>query len=428
MKSCAFFAVLLAASTHWIAAAPPTTPAKDDFDDPLSTGAKFRLGVGRFLAEEYSLRHRPIFALAPNGRAYAITMGGRVTAHSSETGLVSWSHEFGSFPDEADCSRTGNSVMFSSDGSKIATSGYLGLAIWDVANGKELSTVGFQRDSDEFFQQVAVNSDLTVAVTIPRDGTPTAKIWSIAKDKVIGQFLPAANEIHRVALSANGRVLALFGDYTPGEPEATGEAQKQLDLAGVVQLWDLQTQKEIQRIQLEFDFSLNAAVRPRQPEAIPAMKLSPDGKTLYLATKTAVEAWDTTTGKRIRRFAGRTQARGELWLSPDGKRLASAGVDGSVDVWASATGERLTTGKYPAGEDWQKLSSRGAPSTVLEIRPASLRVALPADGSAPVIGVLDVNPAIPCVYSQEYPSVLTLSCRWSDRVPGATPLQSHTGV
>ena len=69
---------------------------------------------------------------------------------------------------------------------------------------------------------------------------------------------------------------------------------------------------------------------------------SPDGRRLASAGEDGtVRVWDTATSKAIFPLRGHT---GPVWgvaFSPDGRRVASAGQDGTVRLWDAATGQQL---------------------------------------------------------------------------------------
>jgi hypothetical protein len=71
---------------------------------------------------------------------------------------------------------------------------------------------------------------------------------------------------------------------------------------------------------------------------------SPDGKRLASASVDGVvKVWDAATGQEALTLRGST---GPIWgvcYSPDGRRLASAGEGGTVKVWDAATGEEALT-------------------------------------------------------------------------------------
>jgi WD40 repeat protein len=67
---------------------------------------------------------------------------------------------------------------------------------------------------------------------------------------------------------------------------------------------------------------------------------SPDGQRLASAGEDGtVKVWDTATGQETLTLKGHTGRVRSLAWSPDGQRLASAGEDGTVKVWEADTGQ-----------------------------------------------------------------------------------------
>src|SRR5205085_10910774 len=71
--------------------------------------------------------------------------------------------------------------------------------------------------------------------------------------------------------------------------------------------------------------------------------VSADGKRLLTRGihDSTLRLWDTDTGKELRVFAGHTGGVLGAALSPDGKRVLSAGVDNTVRLWDADTGQEL---------------------------------------------------------------------------------------
>src|SRR5262249_23936190 len=82
-------------------------------------------------------------------------------------------------------------------------------------------------------------------------------------------------------------------------------------------------------------------VRFRAAASAPdTLTFSPDGKTLASASAASpvVQLWEVPTGKELRRFLGHTGGVRSLAFTPNGKALTSAGLDGTVRLWDTASG------------------------------------------------------------------------------------------
>jgi WD40 repeat protein len=73
---------------------------------------------------------------------------------------------------------------------------------------------------------------------------------------------------------------------------------------------------------------------------------SANGKTLAASTEyKAIRLWQVATGKEMHQF-GHDSVNFVAW-SPDGKRMASAGLDSTIVIWA--VDNDLTAAPRPAG-------------------------------------------------------------------------------
>lgn len=106
-----------------------------------------------------------------------------------------------------------------------------------------------------------------------------------------------------------------------------------------IRLWDIKTGQEIRT------FSNSG-------RGLADMVFSPDGKWLATVDSKSPNLllWDVVTGRELRRFTDSPSALTNLAVTQDGQRVAALGIDGTIKVWAVATGRVLLTLQYIAVE------------------------------------------------------------------------------
>lgn len=254
------------------------------------------IGRGKLGAQIVSM------ALSPTSILIATTnTAGRVTLRAKDSG---WQSErFLDFPGYA------KDVAFSPDGRFLAAVGYgPGICLWDLtaSTRKPTETIGVPI---ELLNHVKFLPDgLSLVATSGFDGT--IHLWKLATRQewlVLHQPSPVTS----ISFSPDGRWLA------------TGGIGSQ-----VVILWDLRTGNK--RVLLEDEWGTAVAVA-----------FSPDGGLLASASNfdRNVRVWDLKIGGAswVLRHA---RSVNSIAFSSDGALMATACNDGSVGLWAVATGQR----------------------------------------------------------------------------------------
>src|SRR5262249_59884765 len=83
---------------------------------------------------------------------------------------------------------------------------------------------------------------------------------------------------------------------------------------------------------------LHRLVVSRDP--VYGLAVSPDGKTLATGgLDRTIRLWDVTTGKQTRAWEGSVVSVSSVAFSPDGRTLASGNLNGGLRLWDPATGK-----------------------------------------------------------------------------------------
>ncbi len=200
-------------------------------------------------------------------------------------------------------------IAVSPNGLYLATGGRDNTArLWDIQTGNE--TVILNSNYGEV-ADLAYSPDGRYIVMGHPQG---ASVWDTQKEKEI-LFLPesAGPVNHPVAYSPDGRYILTGGDQ--------------------LLLWDAQTGKEIRT------FSNFIGV-------VTDVGFSPDGHSIIAAGLVGNLLIDIDTGMLIQNFPASWPV--SIAISPDGKYVATGGLDGVIMLWDAGTGKmvRQLTGQY----------------------------------------------------------------------------------
>jgi RNA polymerase sigma factor (sigma-70 family) len=278
-------------------------------------------------------------------------------------------------------------VAYSADGSTIVTGAWdRTVRVWDAASGKERTTlaVGTEQEQEQKpFDQVGTVSHLALA--------PDGKLLAVvrADESVRCWELPSGKESHRfrgscVAFAPDGQLLACGGRGTTGVEanmgvirlyeRATGKLVRELhghktQIASLAFTPDGKTL--LSRGMVLFGFRTGEpgeseteylrvwdVATGRQRRAFPgaarvsSLALSPDGRTLatYADMGKVIALLETATGGQRAELRGHTDMLFQVAFAPDGRTLASGGMDGIVRLWDLPTGKEI--GRLEGHRGW----------------------------------------------------------------------------
>lgn len=292
----------------------------DRFGDPLPDGAVARLGTLRF-------RHgAPIKFIAPalGGKAI-LTVGGRMARlWDPHTGRQLWHCRCGEVLELRGRYGDGVRAAVSADGRRLAVAFDTGVRLWDLDARRELAPVS---EEGGVVTSVALSPDGRTLASGTSGGT--IRVWDLD------------DRTPRTLARNSGWVLALA--FSPDSRRLAAS-----NVEDSVRVWDLAAGDGPRR--------LGGVAKWSGPLAF-----SPDGKVVAAAgggpmnrfTTTrergpAVMLWDLASGRKRRDLGLWDAAATAVSFSPDGHRIAAAGLLNPPTVWDLSTGAEVVAARAAA--------------------------------------------------------------------------------
>jgi WD40 repeat protein len=151
------------------------------------------------------------------------------------------------------------------------------------------------------------------------------RLWEVATGKELWQSEEYAGHLRCMALSPDGKTVAVSGDCANAAKTAA------------ILLLDALTGKTIQDLELRrlrMDDSLGIST-------VPSLAFLKDGKTLAVTAYPHIRLYDWREGKETGRFSDDNFGSETLAVSPDGRILAAGRHDGTIRLWDLIAGKEL---------------------------------------------------------------------------------------
>lgn len=277
----------------------------------LPEGAKFRLGKGKISNYEGHL------TTIGKGSSYHFSPDSTQLAVITSIGIWVYDVMTGKEISLSPANVIGiNKVLLSPDFQTYALPQYHKIEIWDLTTNQLKNTL---EGSTERVISITFSPDgQTLAST---DFSDKIRLWNI--DNGTHRVIPTPQKIvGRVMFSPDGKTLVSSRDDE-------------------VLLWDIKTEKWFWDFKTE-KFKANL----EDTTGVDNIVFNPDGSALYGLTKHGDEVrfWDTNTGKVKLRLGLERTYRRPFTLSPDGKTFATASRNGyKVQLWDTQTGKLKNT-------------------------------------------------------------------------------------
>jgi RNA polymerase sigma factor (sigma-70 family) len=215
---------------------------------------------------------------------------------------------------------------FGKDGRTLLTAGRDGtVRFWERGSGREVRRITTRIVNGVWRAALSPNGKLLATTGC----TETAiRLWDVTTGQELRRIEGHQSVVAEVAFSPDGKLLASRSCGGVTDKDAS------------IRLWDVGTGKELRRL-----------TEPRPPAYFTALRFSADGKSLTTASSDgAVRRWGTASGEEIGGGAGPAKEVGPdrdeipLAVSPDGRTVAARKHDGAAR-WSIAVKEARTGGE-----------------------------------------------------------------------------------
>ena len=299
------------------------------------------------VAEDYSQWHLPKEAKARLGKGGINTLqfspDGMQLAVGSNIGIwiydVQTGKEISMFPGMC------RSLAFSPDGRFIANGGRSGLQLWEIATGQKMPHI----EKLPFAAALHFSEDSKTVVSLSNWKATIVSLDIETGEGNVKKSEETVNSPQSYALTGDKFAVGRqdgkieLGNIMTGERLATLSGHA----GGIQELLQFEVPPEENQELLQFE--VNADENQVQfidgtPNSVLTLAFSPDGTKLASGSKDkTVRLWNTATNEELVTLRKHASWINALAFSPNGKMLASGSADKTVQLWDTATGAHLAT-------------------------------------------------------------------------------------